>query len=520
MNPPNQKAQTTPLSHRTFHLVRNIYYKAAHIHHRGNRHFSKKWSDSQFTLAVVIAVSVLAAVMLWVSPRHLGMANDGTVTAVMQNSGLSYQEADLENANNYFTRVYQTRYVSPEEHSFQLLLIRLAKSIDFFFTNDQLFDIRFLSILYVLLALPAWWLLSYSIISRVTMFVEKCFLSILCILIFADVSILTYFNSLYPEAIYAIGLCYIFGACMMMQRRSRFMSVYWVALLAGVAMLCSTRQHCSLIGYLCAIFCISQLRVAEQTISRIGITAIAAICLTTGFLSLAFVQNDFDTTSQIHSMTRGVLLQADDPEKTIREFGIDGSYAMLTDVSLYDTYAMTDEDSYYLQHGFLDQYSTGDIVLYYLRHPGSMLSMLDLGARSAVNLRREYCGNYERSAGMPAKSKSIFFAAYSIFKSRSLPQTIAFVFLLIIVCIVLSRKGWWKKKDPDRFYYVYFCTALLAAAIFLFHMAEIICRSGDAQLSQYNFIAGFSMDCLILFTMSELLHRLNILEENREESNA
>ncbi len=113
MNPPNQKAQTTPLSHRTFHLVRNIYYKAAHIHHRGNRHFSKKWSDSQFTLAVVIAVSVLAAVMLWVSPRHLGMANDGTVTAVMQNSGLSYQEADLENANNYFTRVYQTRYVSP-----------------------------------------------------------------------------------------------------------------------------------------------------------------------------------------------------------------------------------------------------------------------------------------------------------------------------------------------------------------------------------------------------------------------
>ena len=45
------------------------------------------------------------------------------------------------------------------------------------------------------------------------------------------------------------------------------------------------------------------------------------------------------------------------------------------------------------------------------------------------------------------------------------------------------------------------------------HLTEIILWGGDAQLTQYNLISGFSIDILMLFTLSELLHRLNILEE-------
>ena len=144
-----------------------------------------------------------------------------------------------------------------------------------------------------------------------------------------------------------------------------------------------------------------------------------------------------------------------------------------------------------------------------------MFSMLDIGVKSAVNLRRE-CGNYENTTGMPAISKSIFFSMYSIFKSRSLPQTIAFPILLIVVCAAMSRSGWWRQKEPDRFYYVYFCSTLLTAAVSIIHLAVIVCYSGDAQFTQYNFISGFSLDCLILFTLAELLHRLNILEDAQE----
>ena len=212
-------------------------------------------------------------------------------------------------------------------------------------------------------------------------------------------------------------------------------------------------------------------------------------------------------------MTRGVLLQSANPEKTLSEFGIDGSYAMLTDISLYDQYPAAEEAEYYMQNGFLNRYSTLDIGLYYLRHPGAMLSMLDLGIRSAMNTTRDYCGNYLRSAGMPARARSVFMGAYGVFKARSMPHTAAYPVLLMIVCAVLSRQGWWRKKEPDRFYYVYFCTTMIAFLTIAAHLTEIILWGGDAQLTQYNLISGFSIDILMLFTLSELLHRLNILEE-------
>lgn len=485
------------------------------LHRNGNRRFSGRWPDSRFVAFSLCSILLLLVLMLWISP-YLGMANDGTVTRTMQNAGLSYQLGDAANANDYFTRTYATRYAASEDHSLQLLLIRFARSLDDFWTQDQLFDVRFLALIYAVLAFPAWGLLLFSIVGRADAFIEKCVLSVLSVLVFADVSYLTYFNSLYPEALYLIGLSYLLGGCMMLQRRTRLAPLYWLALCSGVLTLCSTRQHCSIIGFLAALFCIAQFRLSEQLLERVGVALAAAAVLIAGFCGFLFAESDFDATSQVHAMTRGALLQSSNPEQTLREFGINGSYAILADASLYDAYSLTEEEEYYLQHGFLDQYSTADIALHYLRHPGALFSMLDLGVRSAINLRREYCGNYERSAGMPAQGKSIFFSSYSIFKARSLPQTIAFPLLLVIVCAVLSRSGWWRKKEPDRFYYVYFCTTLLAAAIAAAHLTVVICFSGDAQLTQYNFIAGYSLDCLILFTLAELLHRLNILEEAQE----
>lgn len=485
--------------------ILHILQCIAALRRRSNQRFGNRWSDARFVMLSAGIVFCLSALMLWF-PAYLGVGNDGSVTRTMQNAGLSYLAADEDNANNYFTRVYQTGYSSAQDHSLQLVLIRAARGLDHLFTHDQLFDIRFLSLIYVILALPAWSLLFYSIVSRVRTFTEKCILSALCVLIFADGSYITYFNSLYPEAVYIIGLSYLFGGCMMLQRKNRYTSLHWLSIILGVLILCSTRQHAAIVGFITAVFCMAQLRITARFLGRIGIVCVTVISLTAGFCGSAFTESDFDDTSRIHAMTRGVLLQSNDPEETLQEFGINGSYALLTDVSLYDEYPLADESEYYLQNGFLDHCSAQRIALHYLQHPGSMLSMLDLGARSAVNLRRESCGSFERSTGKAPMSKSIVFSAWSIFKLRSFPKTIAFPLLLVVVCILLARKKGVAKRNPDRFYYVFFCTTILAAAVMILNLFVVICCSGDAQLIQYNFIAGFCLDCLVLFTVSELLH--------------
>lgn len=488
--------------------IHYILQSIASLRRRINQRFGGRWTDARFVMLSVGIVFCLSALMLWF-PAYLGMGNDGSVTRTLQNAGLSYLTADEDNANNYFTRIYQTGYSNAQDHSLQLVLIQAARKLDHLFTHDQLFDIRFLSLIYVILALPAWSLLFYSIVSRTATFTEKCILSALCVLVFADASYITYFNSLYPEAVYCIGLSYLFGGCMMLQRKSRYTLLHWLSIILGVLMLCTTRQHAAVVGFIAAVFCMAQLRVTDRFPGKIGIVCAAVISLTAGFCGSAFIESDFDDTSRIHAMTRGVLLQSNDPEATLQEFGIDGSYALLTDVSLYDEYPLADESEYYLQNGFLDHCSAQRIALHYLQHPRSMLSMLELGAQSAVNLRRESCGSFERSTGRSPLSKSLVFSAWSIMKLRAFPKTIAFPLLLVIVCIFLARKKGVAKRNPDRFYYVFFCTTILATAVMILNLFVVICCSGDAQLVQYNFIAGFCLDCLVLFTVSELLHWMN-----------
>ena len=512
LEPKDRRLRQRQRVKKLWQAVASLLAALGSLHRRGNRHFAGRWSDGRFTAMTLAVLVLVSAVMLWL-PNQLGVANDGTVTKTMQNAGLRYLEADRENANDYFTAVYALRHAAPEDRSIQLSLIGAAKALDNLFTGDQLFDVRFLAGLYLLLAVPGWGLLIHAVVSRANAFVEKCVLAVVCVLILGDVSYVTYFNSLYPEAIYLIGLSYFFGGAMSLQRKGRRSLGSWLAVLGGAAVLCLTRRHCWIFGFLAALFCVTQLRLSESTLERTAIALAAGAALLAGLWSFAFAQNDFDDTSRIHAMTRGVLLQSANQEKTLSEFNIDGSYAMLTDISLYDQFPATEETEYYIQNGFLDRYSTLDIGLYYLRHPGALLSMLDLGIRSAMNTARDFCGNYLRAAGMPARARSVFMGAYSVFKTRSLPHTAAYPVLLAILCAALSRQGWWRKKEPDRFYYVYFCTTLTAFFVVAVHLTEIILWGGDAQLTQYNLIPGYSIDILMLFTLSELLHRLNILEE-------
>ncbi|MHB8061972.1 MAG: glycan biosynthesis hexose transferase WsfD, partial [Ruminiclostridium sp.] len=148
---------------------------------------------------------------------------------------------------------------------------------------------------------------------------------------------------------------------------------------------------------------------------------------------------------------------------------------------------------------------------YYLRHPKAMLAMLDISVKSAFNFRGEYSGNYEKSAGMPKKAKSLFWSLWSSFKMNSAPRTIGFIIVLLFASIVL----FWQKsmktseKHKHRKYIsleamlIVFCIAISQAII-------TFVNSGDAEMSQHLFLFSVSIDLLIYFNFAEVLHRLKI----------
>lgn len=486
-----------------------------------NRKMEQHYSPVRLAFGVSVVCMLIMVVMLFVPP-YLGVANDSVANHKMKGFGLDYLERedvpDEEvQTNAYFTRVYETVHADGQEFTAHTFFVKLAKAVDYFFTRDNLFDIRFLALLYGVLWLPGVFLLMKSALERVKFFSEGMVLAAAGVLIFADVSYLTYFNSLYADALLYICMVYLAGAALALHKKSRWSSVYILILMIAGTLLGLVSKKCFTVGIFLAFFCILQIRVFKEYRLKKVLVMAAAVLLAGSILSFFQCTEEFDDTSKIHAMTRGVLLQSRNPVETLESFGIDPSYAVLADCSLYDYFPVSELENPLLHEEFMDKYHTGEIALYYMKHPGAMVSMWDIGIKSAFNMRRSYCGNYESSTGRPAMGKSIFWSAWSVFKERSAPKTIGYLVVLVIVFSAMSGRKVFNKRVFDRWDYVYFTGMVTFLLIGLADITYVILKSGDAQFVQFNMVIGVIMDILFYYVLAEILHKLNILEAGNEE---
>lgn len=468
--------------------------------------------------AIAAAVCMLAAILVLFVPPYLGVANDGTVSAIIHESGLRFlSDKEADNYGNYFLRLYGKGYAQPGAFTLHLLVIRCAKFLDDLLTRDAFFDVRFLALIYFLFYGPAVFLVIREALERVHNFSEQMVITVLGVIIFSDISLLTYFNSLYPDPLLLILMLYTVGFAMGLQReKTGLISIGLMTL--SVCLLCLVRRHCFVVGICFVLVCFALLRALTDSRQRVALLMCSVLIMGCSVYSLFALNDEFTLTSKIHAMTRGVLLQSRNPEKSLQEFGIDGCYAMLTDNSLYDPLPQTREENPLLAEDFTGRYNTGTIGIYYLRHPNAAISMLDIGVKASFDLRRNGCGNYEKSAHMPEGAQSVFWSMYSIYKLRSAPRTIGYLLALILGFILMSgRKTFRTDGIPERFHYVYVCIMGVISASILANLFYIFLRSGDAQIVQYRFLPGICMDLLLYFVLSEVLYRLNILESDGDK---
>ncbi len=498
-------------------LVKKILHKRVEINQRMKEHYSPLLLALSGT-----AVCLVISLMILFVPPFLGVANDSIGNQKMQEYGLMYRETDLGEeadefaSNEYFTKCYQLTENTQEIFSSQNLFIHFAEAVDYFFTRDNLFDIRFLALVYLFFYLPGVFLLIHSALERVSYFSEGVALTVIGVLIFSDISYITYFNSLYPDALVFICLLYLAGAALALHKEHRWNILCLLGLAGAGALLCLVEKRLFLVGFFFSIFLFAQMRIFKEKSEKIVAALLACILVSCSIFSLLRSGEEFDETGKFHAMTRGVLFESEEPDKTLEEMGIDVSYSILADCSLYEYYPISEIDNELLITGFLDKYTTTDIVLFYIRHPKALISIWNEGIKAALNLRRDYCGNYERSTGHPAMGKSVAWSAWSIFKNRSAPKTIGYLLLLIVAFSIMSGKKVFHKHMVDRWNYVYFCLMACMTLAGLTDITYVICKSGDAQLIQYNITIGVVMDLLFYYIAAEILHKLNILETKNE----
>jgi len=300
------------------------------------------------------------------------------------------------------------------------------------------------------------------------------------------------------------------GALMSMRTKGPDMLRILVFIGAGMA-LTLVKKQCSLIGLLLALMSMRLFFVKKNGSWRTLCIAGAIALLVCTSLSFFYVDSDFTIESKYNAMTRGVLLESKDPAKTLVELGIDPSYEILADTSAYATPPTVKADDQVLNNGFYDKYDSKSILIYYMKHPGSMLGMLDISVRASMESSRGYSGNYEKSAGKSPMSKSFFWTAWSQFKSGAAPHTIGFLLILAIAILILYiRRVMRSTPTRDSRGNLAFVTLALILTIGLSQAVTAIVESGDGDIQRQSFLLGLAIDLVSYYLIAEVIHRTNI----------
>ena len=486
---------------------------------RYNHTLSNIYSPNLVAATGAGIVLILCLITLFLPP-YVGVADDGSLQKIMIGAGLGYRRIDLAYPTGaYFVRVYLHSADLPESISTHRLLIRTAMWLDDLFTRDNLFDVRFLALLYLLFYLPAVFLTIRGVVSRVKNPMEATFLMILCAIVLGDASYTAYFNSLYPEAMWQVFTVFCLGFCMAVQANGRgWTYTALIGLTLAGSILVLTEAHCGAAGLVLVFFCLRQIRLEDGTpdtavlavICAVVLAAVSVVSLTAGF-------SRFTETSKMHAMTNGVLLRSQNPEKTLAEFGIEPRFETLTDISGYADYPYTLSGNPELHHGFLDRYSTAAIAFYYVRHPSSLIALLEQATAAAIRTLRSYIGNYEVSLGLPERARNPLFVQYSNFKANTLPSTLGFLAILGIVYSVLFRtrknerpeQRRWTLRERQIMLDTFFCILAMGMA----DMIAVIMLSGTAELERYQMLYGNCINGILLLFMAEILHHLKLVSD-------
>lgn len=477
---------------------------------RINREREGVFPSSAVAWSTAFAAAAVIAVMLF-APPFLGMADDGSFSRVANPAGIYHLDDSSSNLYfNYYDRDYLELAPSGFYPSSLSLFVFAARALDSAFTRDSLFDLRFLGAIYLCLFVPVLALLIRQATKRVKNLSERAVIGLLGLLIFADVSYAAYFCSFYAEPLMYICFLSSVGAVLALDGEKKSGFYLGLFTVSGI-LLATSKNQCAVVGAVAGIFCVRFAFLKKRLFWRFGCGCCAFLLFLSMMYSAYIVPSDFTTASKYDAMTRGVLLEASDPGKALSEFGIDGSYAVLTDTSASDPYETVSPSDKDLQKGFYDKYSPATVAFYYLRHGKALLAMLDISVRSALDVRRAGYGNFPADAGRPKTAQSHFFSFWSFFKSASVPRTIGFVLLLLVAVLVLFRRprmGVGEKQVTG-------VTLPLEAMIYVLAVGLsqafiTIINSGDGEMPQHLFLFSVSIDLLIYFCIARALSKLNV----------
>ncbi|MFD2332414.1 hypothetical protein ACFSR7_24415 [Cohnella sp. GCM10020058] len=418
-----------------------------------------------------IALGAAAAIIIYLLfvPPVIGVADNGDFNRVMGAAGIAYADPQESYTDRYFGYAHQFYqyggFTSGGYVSTHVLLVAIAGGIGRLI-DPQTFDIRVLGFCYMALMLFALWLLvryAPTMRGKYTTGTAAVFIAVIVIGIFCDVGYTAYYQSFFGEPYALVATLLALGAAVAIASRvdpdkrstaaqhdsgpfvrppSAWLLALFVA--AGVALATSKIQNAP-IGFLLAILAWRMAALRPDRGWRLRARIGAGILAVSAILMMALAPDQLRHINLYQSIFFGALKDTPNLQRDMSELGIPDKYAGLAGTNFFQKDTIIPQNDPTLRREVLDRLSHRDIALYYVRHPERFVSKLEKAANNGTAVRPYYLGNYSQSADRERSKLSYAFSAWSEWKHRHMPNSLAW-FIACYAFYYGLLAGWWLRS--------------------------------------------------------------------------
>ncbi len=473
---------------------------------------------AEIVVACIVATILFCVLML---TPVTGVADNGDFARIMNSTGLAHISSDYNDRFfGFANREYKLTGGIPMAGGYissEIPLVWLAIFICRSVSNNGIFDIRFLSILYSVIFVIAFYLIIRSF--RKMSALAYVSLSLLLIWVFTDIGYIAYFNSFYGEAVSLVFLLLMTGGALQLisgtAAKERPQMPALIAFYTGAAFFISAKVQNIPSGILVLLFGLRFISLRKDKPWRVVVVVSSIVILGAAFLTFATVSKDIKICNKYQSVFFGILKDSPDPVADLTELGLDTGYSVLAGTNYFMEEYPIDIRSQEFKEDIYDKVKYTTVAGFYLRHPDRFLLKLEVASANAFRLKQGM-GNFEKAAGKGSGSTADYLDSWSDFKSDHLPNKLSFVMRFFSLCLLLlcieyiravgNGTGFRRNKVNKKKESGALCTGnmlLIEYLMVLFMIAASqlvipLIGDGEADLGKHLFLFNAAFDMLFV----------------------
>jgi hypothetical protein len=459
-------------------------------------------------IIAVACAAILIVSMLMTGPI-IGVADNGDFYRIMVPSQLAYLTNDDE--ERYFS-YFNSKYSITEKQitsdadfvTTHLIPIKLAITINKLFLKNGIFDIRFLSSIYMIIFLISIYLLIKSI--RLKSKIANWILAFLTVFFFVDVGYIAYFNSLYGEAMSYVFLLLCVGIGIHISTKDRPRIFEFISFFIAAFFFVGAKQQNSPLVILFLIIFARMLTLRKDFIWRTVVIVCSIAILSSSVFIYSFISREIRNINIHQAVFFGILKGSTTPEKDLEELGINTGFAVLAGKTYFDSNVAFSPTDAIMQSEFFGKITYGRILMFYIKHPLRLYQKMEITARNAFRIRQSYLGNFEKSANKQRGQMASFFGGWSYLKEIGAHNFFALVALFYISFYSIWYTKYKETKSNAR--KLKYEAIAMVGIVGMVQFALPYIADGEGDLSKHLFIFDVCFD--IMFVASIAWISLNI----------